>query len=242
MVHRSPFFSLYFGNARDEIYPPVYANLPAVPLVTSAPFDRVATILGARHMMFVRQTHSAHGLLVDDHALRAIRPFTYAGDYLITNKKQVAIGVMTADCLPVLIYDPNKRAAAAVHAGWRGALEGVVVRALEHMAQEYGTRAQEVEVFFGPSAGVCCYEVSPDFNLHLAGFSRAEVAKVLVQKDGAYFFDLPLCVQDQLVAAQVPLQNVHREYGMCTMHNTDWCSYRRDGQDAGRQMSVICMR
>ena len=71
-------------------------------------------------------------------------------------------GVKTADCVPILIGDPATGAFAAVHAGWRGTLAEVALKALGRMTKEYGTRPQDVRVAIGPAAGACCYEVGTD--------------------------------------------------------------------------------
>ncbi len=83
-------------------------------------------------------------------------------DAIVSNARGVLAGVKTADCVPILIGDPATGAFAAVHAGWRGTLAEVAVKALERMMTEYGTRAQDVRVAIGPAAGACCYEVGTE--------------------------------------------------------------------------------
>src|SRR5439155_14880621 len=80
------------------------------------------------------------------------------GDALIVDRQGVAAGVWVADCLPILIGDPTTRTAAAVHAGWRGTVAGVVGRAIETLRRARGARASDLRVAMGPAIGPCCFE------------------------------------------------------------------------------------
>lgn len=84
------------------------------------------------------------------------------GDALHTDRRGVRIAVKTADCVPLLLADPVKRAVAAVHAGWKGTLSGIAGRAVEVMGRAYGSRAEDLIVGMGPSIGLCCFEVGPE--------------------------------------------------------------------------------
>ena len=74
----------------------------------------------------------------------------------------VALVVTIADCVPILLFDPIKKAIGAVHAGWRGTANAIVKRAICKMQEEFKTDTKNVLAFIGPSAGVCCYEVSEE--------------------------------------------------------------------------------
>ena len=79
-------------------------------------------------------------------------------DAIVSNAPGVLAGVKTADCVPILLGDPNTGAFAAVHAGWRGTLADIVTKALERMSAEYGSGSRDVCVAIGPAAGACCYK------------------------------------------------------------------------------------
>lgn len=240
-IRSSSRFLIYFGDAGDGLMPAYYLNLSDVPLLNLPSFAALKGALGAEQALFLHQTHSNKGLVVNQDSLVRVRPFKEEGDYLVTNEKRVGVGVMTADCLPIFFYDKMHHAVAAIHAGWRGSVIGIAVKALECMREEYGTRPEDVRVFFGPSAGVCCYEVSPDFTVNLEGFSYADKERVLVARDNKLFFDLALFNWLQLEAAGVKAEAISAEYNLCTICNHQFYSYRRDGEVAGRQMSVICL-
>ena len=84
------------------------------------------------------------------------------GDGLVTNLPGVMLGVGTADCVPVLVVDVEKRAVGAFHAGWRGTAVGIVGEGIEAMQREYGSRPQDLRAAVGPSIGACCYAVGEE--------------------------------------------------------------------------------
>lgn len=84
------------------------------------------------------------------------------GDALVTDQPAVLLSVRTADCLPVLIVDPRRRAVAAVHAGWRGLLKRIVEKTVERMHGVFGSEPRDLVAALGPSIRACCYEVGPE--------------------------------------------------------------------------------
>ena len=84
------------------------------------------------------------------------------GDALISSKSGIVAGIRTADCLPILLVDPASRTVAAVHAGWRGTVQNITVRAVDEMSARFGTKRESLEVAIGPGIGLCCFEVGPE--------------------------------------------------------------------------------
>jgi YfiH family protein len=84
------------------------------------------------------------------------------GDGLITNESGVLLAAGTADCVPVLLVDPTRRAVGAFHAGWRGTAARIVERGVERMREEFGTRSEDLLAAIGPGIGACCYTVGQD--------------------------------------------------------------------------------
>lgn len=115
-------------------------------------------------LVFTHQTHSAIIRKVG-HADRGeglFRPV--AGDYdgLITNEPGVALIVFSADCTPILLFDPVRRAIGAVHAGWRGTAAGIAAKAVEQMTAAYDCRPEDIRAAIGPCIGPCCFETNAD--------------------------------------------------------------------------------
>ena len=84
------------------------------------------------------------------------------GDAIVTETPGLPIAVRVADCVPILLYEPEKRVGAVVHAGWRGTFAGIAVKALRVLETRYGADPRQTHCLLGPSAGPCCYEVSED--------------------------------------------------------------------------------
>ncbi len=163
-------------------------------------------------------------------------------DAIVSNASQVLAGVKTADCVPLLLGDPQTRSFAAVHAGWRGTFAGIAFYAIERLMKEYGVKPEDLQVAIGPAAAVCCYEVGAEV---IDGFRErfAYAEELLVAtRDGHARIDLLKANQTQLTAAGVPATQIYTA-PLCTMNRTDlFFSYRREKQaqgKVGRLMSVI---
>jgi YfiH family protein len=163
-------------------------------------------------------------------------------DALISRTPKILLAVKTADCVPILLGDAKTGAFAAVHAGWRGTSSSIVVRAIEQLQSEYGTRVEDLRTAIGPAANSCCYEVGSEVikvfkerfpeSDHLFTPTRAGHARI----------DLHAANRDQLISAGVSLDRIHLA-PLCTMDRTDlFFSYRREKKlhgRVGRLMSVI---
>ncbi|HEX8284072.1 MAG TPA: peptidoglycan editing factor PgeF [Pyrinomonadaceae bacterium] len=166
-------------------------------------------------------------------------------DALATNLAGVLLGVKTADCVPVVLGDARTGACAAVHAGWRGTLAGIVGRALAALREEFGTDAADVRAAVGPAALGCCYEVGGEvIDAFRAEFKDAD-SLFKPTAAGRALVDLHEANRRQLVAAGVAPGRVHL-LPLCTMCRTDlFFSYRQDRKlygRTGRLLSVIGKR
>jgi polyphenol oxidase len=166
-------------------------------------------------------------------------------DALTTDLPGVLLGVKTADCVPVVLGDARTGACAAVHAGWRGTLAGVVKHALAAMRREFGTRPADVRAAIGPAALSCCYEVGPEVvEAFRAGVQNADALFTPTQ-EGRALVDLQRANLEQLTDSGVSPERVHA-LPLCTIcRPADFFSYRRDRKlhgRTGRLMSVIGMR
>ncbi|HTK36916.1 MAG TPA: peptidoglycan editing factor PgeF [Pyrinomonadaceae bacterium] len=163
-------------------------------------------------------------------------------DALVSNLSGILVGVKTADCVPVLLGDPVSGAFAAVHAGWRGTVESIVVKAVEKMKENFGTNPEDLVCAIGPAATCRSYEIGQDVidafekNFSTSGkyFTRTREGHALV--------DLHLANKDQLMAAGVREKNIFTA-PFCTMERTDlFFSYRIEKKKygkTGRLLSVI---
>lgn len=154
------------------------------------------------------------------------------GDALVSGSPRLALVVATADCVPVLLTSPDR--IAAVHAGWRGLVGGVLAEALEAL----GSTGARIEAWIGPSIGPCCYEVGDDVAERLRVAAHDGVLST--GPSGQPHADLRAIAHHQL-----------RVGGILRIRQIDLCtrcehglleSYRRDGETAGRNWSVIWRR
>ena len=157
-------------------------------------------------------------------------------DGLVTATPGTFVGVVTADCAPILLVAPHRRVAAAVHAGWRGTAAGIVTAALSHLRAQFDVEPHDLEASIGPAIGPCCYEVGPEVRAAFRAASGETTAAAWSRRRDRDVLDLRHAIRVLLDAAGVANVSV---LGPCTRCSPSYCSYRRDGDAAGRQVSFI---
>jgi YfiH family protein len=197
------------------------------------------------------------------HHFNAVPHEPSRGDASATNRPGLLLGVQTADCVPILLVDPQRRAIAAIHAGWRGTLARIVVKAIGKMQMHFGTRPAGLLAAIGPSIGGCCYEVGTElatqFHSQFAGapdwfdeFRTGDEPNPIQWLDRMppghqpppknVLLDLKKANRAQLLAAGLRPQNIFAS-DLCTAcHPGLLFSYRRQGPPSGRLLSVIGLR
>jgi len=191
-------------------------------------------------MLSVKQVHGTEALVVD-RPIRDSDRFDGEWDALVTNQPGVTVTVRTADCVPVLVYDPRRRVVAAIHAGWRGAVADIVPKTLALMHTRFGSSVADLRVSIGPSAGSCCYEVDgPVLHLLRAGFE--EWPSVVRGCDGDRArLDLKRLIRRQVERHGVDATQVSA-VNLCTIcHDDLFYSYRREGRVSGTMVSGIAL-
>lgn len=161
-------------------------------------------------------------------------------DALITDVKDVCIGVSTADCIPILIYDYAHHAAAAVHAGWRGTVKRIACKAVKMMEMSFGSRQEDLTAVIGPGISIDAFEVGDEVyaEFEAAGFNMADISR----KEDKWHIDLPECNRRQLAAMGLKEDNINVS-GVCTYNNSnDYFSARKLGTESGRIFTGIILR
>jgi polyphenol oxidase len=240
LLHTHPLFSIYFGDAHDNVRPDEFRAYAATNNVLEHPCcAQLKKVMRLDALTFLHQTHSDQGAVITADNNPIAIPFSRDGDFIITDQ-EIGLGVLTADCLPIVIYDKVHHALAIVHAGWRGSVQEIAPKALAHMTEVFNTDPSQVCVFFGPCAKTCCYTVTQEFRDHVAPFACADRT---LQKIGAdYHFDVPLFNALLLEKAGVRSEAISLSYNVCTMCATNFFSHRRQGALAGRQMTVAWLK
>lgn len=163
------------------------------------------------------------------------------GDAIVSNQPGLALAVMVADCVPILLVDPVRGAAAAIHAGWRGTCARIAQASIQTMQREFGTNPTDLIAAIGPSAGPDDYEVGEALveAFLAAGHDRADVERWFIRATAQPHLDLWSVNRDQLVAAGMAATRVHVS-GLSTVSHPDvFDSYRVAGEPAGRMAGVI---
>ncbi len=164
-------------------------------------------------------------------------------DALVTNSTGIVLGVLTADCAPVLLADPEAKVIGAAHAGWRGAYLGVLEATCRTMIG-IGARLDHIRAVIGPTIQQSSYEVGPEFQQRLVEADGANSTFFkLASRQGYFMFDLPSYCAARL--RQMGIENISTSEA-CTYHNQDdYFSYRRSVHrqelDYGRQISAITL-
>jgi len=160
---------------------------------------------------------------------------TIRADALLTTIPGVVLTILTADCVPILLYDPVRRVVGAVHAGWKGSRLGIVGKTVRMMTEHYDSRPEEILSAIGPAIGGCCYEVGPE----VADYFREVPGAVLPARGTRSRLDLKTVNRRQLLEAGV--RSTHIEVSpLCTAcEHEHFFSYRREGGCDGRFMSCI---
>jgi len=223
----------------------IYASLNCGPGSADAPGNvsenraRVARHLAGQRpeVQTVYQVHSGDAVVIDAPVDANARP---KADAVVTRTPGLVIGILTADCAPVLLADPQAGVVGAAHAGWRGAVGGVLEAAVAAM-EGIGARRNHIIAAIGPAINQVSYEVGPDFEEALLMSCPTNEVFLARDKNGRSHFDLPGFVEKRLRASGVG--QVERQ-SACTYANESlFFSYRRSQHrseaDYGRQISAI---
>ena len=191
------------------------------------------------------QTHSTNVAYVDRPNL--MREDLEGVDALVTDLTDVAIGVRTADCIPVLLYDPVHRAIGAAHSGWRGTVNMIVKKTVLEMCHLFGTRPEDILAVIGPGIGYDSFQVGDDVALTFkeSGFPIEKIwsfrgARKEGSIEGGHHIDLKECVRYSLTECGVPEKNITGS-DIDTYTDDRFYSARREGISCGRNINAIIL-
>ncbi|MBV8661023.1 MAG: peptidoglycan editing factor PgeF [Candidatus Dependentiae bacterium] len=232
-VHKTTSFSIYFGDAQESV------SLQEISLQQNTQaLKNIAQQLQIDQVALLRQEHGTQGLQIkfDDNQKYFFSP---TGDYLFTQKLECGIGVVTADCLPIVLHDPITKTVGIIHAGWRGLSAGVFQITIQKIIDAIGVESSDLEIYLGPAARPCCYEVQQDFVDQFQKYNND--SEFFIKKESKIYFDSRTFI---LVLARnlgISEEKIYTKYNVCTICNESYCSYRREKEKARRQISMICL-
>ena len=192
-----------------------------------------------------QQVHGDHiHLVLEDDAGRGTRSHAAAvpaSDALITNRRGLPLILFYADCVPVLIFDPVRRAIGLSHAGWKGTVARIAAKTVLAMGEHFGTSPADCFVGIGPSIGPCCYEVDAPVVEALQASFEGTWRDLVVPSADKWHLDLWHANRDQLEEIGVPRAHIDIS-GVCTAENTAlFYSHRAERGNTGRHGAVICL-
>jgi polyphenol oxidase len=195
---------------------------------------------GRSWLVSVKQVHGTDALVLD-RPLTESDQFPGGWDALVTDQPGVTVAVRTADCVPVLVHDPRRRIVAAIHAGWRGAVAGIVSKTFTLMANRFGSTRTDLRVSIGPSVGPCCYEVDdPVLDQLRMGLSDWE-SVVHDYRGHKARLDLKALIRRQVEGEGVTARSVS-SVNLCTICQDQlFYSYRREGRVNGTMVNGITL-
>jgi polyphenol oxidase len=194
-------------------------------------WESVLATAGASHPLALPR--QVHGTAVVD-GRPGLEPVD--ADAITSGRDGLLVGIVTADCVPVLLVHRGRRAAAAVHAGWRGAAAGVLEAAVCHLADQLGAPPTELEAAIGPAICGQCYQVGTEVRAAFRARTGETTAGAWSTRAGRDHVDLRRAAELLLRATGVAqIATV----GPCTACGVGFCSYRRDGAGCGRQLSFV---
>jgi YfiH family protein len=193
-------------------------------------------------LLSLRQVHGDRVVLIEGNRQKVEEVWRLEGDALLTRTPGIALGVFTADCLPIFFYDPIQGVIGIVHAGWRGTAQGVAGKAVEKMGETFGCKKSNILAALGPCIGPCCYEVdrpvknafiSGGFPWNLVSVPRAEEKWLL----DLYQANLYILENHGISRGNIQVLKI------CTScHRDTFYSYRNADKTGGRQLNFIALR
>jgi len=192
------------------------------------------------HFIVANQTHSSNIHIVKESKTEGWNSLDTAienCDALITNQKNIMLTILTADCVPILLFDKKQNVISAIHAGWKGTEQKILYKTIEKMKEIFNSNPKDILASIAPSIGKCCYEV--DWN----------VAKHFKDTENAYenrgekqMLDLPYVNKVQLLQAGIDEHNIELSNVCTACEVEEYFSYRKEKGCSGRFMSMIALK
>lgn len=161
------------------------------------------------------------------------------GDAIMTNERRVAVGVFTADCVPIIIYDKVNKAVSAVHSGWKGTLGCIVLKSIEEMKKTYESKLKDLSIYIGPHNMGCCYEVGAELIERFLQSKDFSKEKIIHKRN----LSLQDWIINQLNTIGIEINQIY-SVNKCTSCSKELklYSYRKSTNKEGRMFSFIFLR
>lgn len=229
-------------NYERIITPPIFSGFPVKAFFTTktsgSDKDAVSRIAGisSNSIYFPIQKHTDKVLIVDYDVEPKI------ADAVITNRKDILIGIQVADCVPILLYDMQKNVVGAVHAGWRGTAQEILKKTIKAMMDRFCSIPSDIVIAIGPGIRWCCYGVGYEVIEaveKVTGYRDAKSKDYIMKKGEKYCLDLPTANKYQALSLGIPLKNIWMSDECTFCLPEKYYSYRYAKGTTGRQCGFI---
>lgn len=164
----------------------------------------------------------------------------FEGDGFITSDKNTAIGVFTADCVPVFLFDKDKQVISVVHSGWKGTYNEIVLNSLDKFIHKYESNPKDIIIYIGPHNMRCCYEVGEELREQFWNHERFNKNEKIFNGNN---LDLSECIKASILYKDIPVENINvTEYCTYCSRDVKFYSYRRDPESLSRIFSFIFIK
>jgi hypothetical protein len=193
-------------------------------------------------LVTVKQVHGSDILVIDEPNEDYSHFLSLESDSIITNQPGVMIGVCVADCVPIMLLDPDGKIIAAVHAGWQGTAAKLVSKTVSGMQSLFESNPEKLHAFIGPSIGKCCYEVDAPV---MQAFTQGGIhwdSCAEQSGNGKWHLDLAAANRDLLIDSGLSASRIQMSDMCVCCHYELFFSYRRDNGETGRQIGFIMLK
>jgi len=231
-VSRPPYNSLNLGLSTLDSPHNVEGNRSILARAFDARVEKLVT---------VTQVHGNDLLLLDQPNPDFSHFLKLECDGIVTNQPGVMIGVCVADCAPVLLLDPVNKVVAAIHAGWKGTVAGIVTKGVQAMVNLFDGRPGDILASIGPTIGACCYEIDGPVVDAFRNAGHDFDAFAQPSGDRKWRLELAQANRQQLLRSGIAAENIEVSRLCVSCEKDLFFSYRRDKGETGRQMGFIML-
>lgn len=182
-----------------------------------------------------KQVHGSEiQVIKDEGSLLNNKQFT--ADAVITNRRNIWIGILVADCFPILVFDPSVNVIAVIHAGWRGIEQNIHLKTLQYLLEFMNGSIENLLIGIGPGIGSCCFEVDKEVSekFEKRSIMAAQFVRLISEKKA--LVDLRGLITSDFVMAGVSLENIENMNYCTSCHFDLFYSYRKEGENTGRML------
>jgi polyphenol oxidase len=232
----------YFQNPSDELEQYDFAGRDSSEKKMEHLIRFMETVEIENKLPFlINQVHSDEIFILKDESQTREQVSKINADAIMTHLSEIPIGIFTADCIPILLYDPKLHVAAAIHAGREGTLQGIVNKSIMVMKREYGCQPENLVASLGLGIGGCCYEIDENCLNSFENKIPFESPFVKSKENGKFLLDLFAVNTQQAMDAGLLPENISRSEECTFCSPMNYFSYRREGQ-TGRILTFIMLQ